>query len=72
MDIRERQRPLRDRYTDDPAPRSSDVPCSGDLLLGAPAACQAVTLRVVAVNMGIEITAFDIDVDAEITVEGAA
>jgi uncharacterized OsmC-like protein len=42
-----------------------DVPCSGDLLLGALAACQEVTLRMVAANMGIEITALDIDVEAD-------
>jgi len=42
-----------------------DVPCSGDLLLGALAACQEVTLRMVAANMSIEITALDIDVEAD-------
>jgi len=106
LDIRERQAPLRERYTNDPATaiqrlavhgghadlsdplhveitpdrlpevtwRSGahpavggdhDVPCSGDLLLGALAACQEVTLRMVAANMGIEITALDIDVEAD-------
>src|SRR5712692_75432 len=30
-----------------------DGPCSGDLLLGALAACQEVTLRIVAAAMGI-------------------
>jgi uncharacterized OsmC-like protein len=106
VDIRERQKPLRERYTNDPATaiqrlvvhgghaylsdplhvevgpdrlpevtwRSGahpavggehDVACSGDLLLGALAACQEVTLRMVAANMGIEITALDIDVEAD-------
>ncbi|MFL5790107.1 MAG: OsmC family protein [Actinomycetota bacterium] len=106
MEIRERQAPLRERYTNDPASaiqrlvvrggnadlsdplhveihpdrladvtwRSGahpavggdhDVPCSGDLLLGALAACQEVTLRMVAANMGIEITALDVEVEAD-------
>lgn len=106
MNIRERQTPLRERYTNHPESaiqrlmvhgghadlsdplhvevgpdrlpdvtwRSGahpavggdhDVPCSGDLLLGALAACQEVTLRMVAANMGIEITALDIDVEAD-------
>jgi uncharacterized OsmC-like protein len=33
-----------------------DVPCSGDLLLAALAACQEVTLRMVAANLGLELT----------------
>lgn len=41
-----------------------DVPCSADLLLGALAACQEVTLRMVAANLGIELT------DVEVVVEG--
>lgn len=32
-----------------------DAPCSGDLLLGALAACQEITLRMVAANMGIDL-----------------
>lgn len=106
MDIRERQAPLRERYTNDPLTAiqrlvvrgghanltdplhvevgparlpdltwrsgahpavggDDDVPCSGDLLLGALAACQEVTLRMVAANMGIEITDLDINVEAD-------
>jgi uncharacterized OsmC-like protein len=106
LDIRERQAPLRERYTNDPETAiqrlavhgghadlsdpfrvevgparlpgvtwrsgahpavggDDDVPCSGDLLLGALAACQEVTLRMVAANMGIEITELDIDVEAD-------
>jgi uncharacterized OsmC-like protein len=42
-----------------------DAPCSGDLLLGALAACQEITLRMVAANMGIEIEALHIDVEAD-------
>ena len=105
MDIRERQAPLRERYTNDPETAiqrlsvhgggadlsdplhveihpdrvvdvwrsgahpavggDDDVPCSGDLLLGALAACQEVTLRMVAANMGIAITALEITVEAD-------
>jgi uncharacterized OsmC-like protein len=106
VEIRERQAPLRERYTTDPATAiqrlvvrgghadltdplhvtvgparlpdlvwrsgahpavggDDDVPCSGDLLLGALAACQEVTLRMVAANMGIEIIELDIDVEAD-------
>jgi uncharacterized OsmC-like protein len=42
-----------------------DAPCSGDLLLGALAACQEITLRMVAANMGIQIRELRIDVDAD-------
>ncbi len=37
-----------------------DVPCSGDLLLAALAACQEVTLRMVAANLGIELTRVEV------------
>jgi uncharacterized OsmC-like protein len=42
-----------------------DAPCSGDLLLGALAACQEITLRMVAANMGIEIRELRVEVDAD-------
>ena len=105
MDIREIQRPLRERYAADPegAPvtltvRNSggdqndplhcairpdsvasirwasgahaavggvgDAPCSADLLLASLAACQEVTLRMVAANQGIELA------NVEVVVEG--
>jgi uncharacterized OsmC-like protein len=41
-----------------------DAPCSADLLLSALAACQEVTLRMVAANMGIDLE------ELEVTVEG--
>ena len=104
-DIRARQAPLRQRYTDDPtsAPRTitvrgggwdlddplhavieadsspgvefragahpsvggdDDAPCSADLLLASLAACQEITLRMVAANMGIALE------EVEVTVEG--
>lgn len=44
---------------------SGDVPCSGDLLLGALAACQATTLRMVAANMGIELASLEIEIEAD-------
>ena len=42
-----------------------DVPCSGDLLLAALAACQETTLRMVAANMGIDLEELEISVDAD-------
>jgi uncharacterized OsmC-like protein len=40
-----------------------DAPCSADLLLAALAACQEITLRIVAANHGLELT--DVHVVAE-------
>jgi uncharacterized OsmC-like protein len=106
IDVRERQRPLRERYADDPdtaqivirvasAPSDladplhcavtpeiapgvvwrsgaheavggeGDVPCSADLLLGALAACQEVTLRMVAANMGVELESLTVTAEAD-------
>jgi uncharacterized OsmC-like protein len=106
VDVRERQGPLRQRYTEDPsaaqivlrggsAPSPLDdplhcaitlevapdavwrsgahaavggdgaVPCSADLLLGALAACQEVTLRMVAANMGIELESLTVTAEAD-------
>ncbi len=42
-----------------------DVPCSGDLLLSALAACQEVTLRMVAASMGIELEALEVTVEGD-------
>ena len=42
-----------------------DVPCSGDLLIGALAACQETTIRMVAANMGIELETLDVEVEAD-------
>jgi uncharacterized OsmC-like protein len=42
-----------------------DVPCSGDLLLGALAACQETTIRMVAANMGVELQSLDISVEGD-------
>ena len=42
-----------------------DVPCSGDLLLGALAACQETTLRMVAASMGIELESLDVTVEGD-------
>ena len=42
-----------------------DAPCSGDLLLGALAACQEVTLRMVAANHGIAHAAVDVVVEGD-------
>lgn len=42
-----------------------DVPCSGDLLLAALAACQETTIRMVAANMGIELEKLEITAEAD-------
>ena len=44
---------------------NGDVPCSGDLLLGALAACQETTLRMVAANMGIELESLEVEIEAD-------
>lgn len=44
---------------------TGDVPCSGDLLLGALAACQETTIRMVAANMGIELALLEVEVEAD-------
>ena len=42
-----------------------DVPCSGDLLLAALAACQETTLRMVAANMGIDLEELQVSVEGD-------
>ena len=42
-----------------------DVACSGDLLIGALAACQETTIRMVAANMGIELESLQVEVEAD-------
>jgi uncharacterized OsmC-like protein len=42
-----------------------DVACSGDLLLGALAACQEVTLRMVAANLRIELDHVEVVVEGD-------
>jgi uncharacterized OsmC-like protein len=106
VDIRARQAPIRQRYSDDPgsAPRTITVrggggdlgdplhvtvtpdstpgaefhagahpavggddaaPCSADLLLASLAACQEVTVRVVAANMGIALEELEVVVEGD-------
>jgi uncharacterized OsmC-like protein len=47
-----------------------DVPCSGDLLLGALAACQEVTVRMVAAAMGIEIQSLEVEAIGDLDLRG--
>jgi uncharacterized OsmC-like protein len=47
-----------------------DAPCSGDLLLGALAACQEITLRMVAAAMGIELEALEVEAIGELDLRG--
>ena len=42
-----------------------DAPCSADLLLGALAACQEITLRMVAANLGIGLQELDVQVEGD-------
>jgi uncharacterized OsmC-like protein len=47
-----------------------DTPCSGDLLLGALAACQEITLRMVAAAMGIEIESLEVEAIGDLDLRG--
>lgn len=42
-----------------------DAPCSADMLLGALAACQEITLRMVAANLGIGIQELEVQVEGD-------
>ena len=42
-----------------------DVPCSGELLLAALAACQETTMRMVAANMGVDLEKLEISVEGD-------
>ena len=106
MDLREAQRPLKERYRAEPAEAritltarggesagaaacSVDIgravyaaqahagvggegtaPCSGDLLLGALAACAQVTCQMVAASSGIETTQIEVTADGELDLRG--
>jgi uncharacterized OsmC-like protein len=49
---------------------AGDVPCSGDLLMGALAACQEVTLRMVASAMGVELEEVQVEVSGRLDLRG--
>jgi uncharacterized OsmC-like protein len=106
VDLREAQRPLKERYRAEPsearitltargsetagaAACSVDIgravyaaqahagvggegtaPCSGDLLLGALAACAQVTCQMVAASSGIETTKIEVTADGELDLRG--
>ncbi len=106
MDLREAQRPLKERYRAEPgearialsargsetagaAACSVDIgraayaaqahagvggegtaPCSGDLLLGALAACAQVTCQMVAASSGIETTKIEVTATGELDLRG--
>lgn len=106
MELRELQRPLKERYTDEPSAAritlsakgsqsgdavacSVDVgrivqeaqahpgvggpgtgACSGDLLLGAIAACAQVTCQMVAAAMGIEAERIEVAVEGDLDLRG--
>jgi len=106
VDLREAQRPLKERYRAEPAEAritltarggesagaaacSVDIgravyaaqahagvggegtaPCSGDLLLGALAACAQVTCQMVAASSGIETTKIEVTANGELDLRG--
>src|ERR1700722_20050247 len=106
MDIRSVQRPLKDRYRQDPASsritltahgKETDAPiscsidlgraiydaqahkgvggagtgaCSGDLLLGALAACAHITCQMVAAAMGIPTDNVEVTVEGDLDLQG--
>src|SRR5208283_5155504 len=106
MDIRSLQKPLKDRYRQDPASSlitltahgaQTDAPiacsvdlgreiykaqahqgvggagteaCSGDLLLGAIAACAQITCQMVAAAMGIPTEGIDVTVEGDLDLQG--
>jgi uncharacterized OsmC-like protein len=106
MDLREAQRPLKDRYRAEPGEaritltaRGSETssavscsvdigravyaaqahsgvggsggsPCSGDLLLGALAACAQVTCQMVAAASGIDTTRIEVTATGELDLRG--
>src|SRR5882724_5088908 len=106
MDLKQAQRPLKDRYRtepdaaritltargaegDEPVACSVDLgraiqeaqahvgvggpgtaACSGDLLLGALAACAQVTCQMVAASMGIETERIEITVEGDLDLRG--
>ena len=106
MDLREMQRPLKERYREDPsasritlrarageedAPTACSVDtgraiqeaqahagvggpgtaaCSGDLLLGALAACAQITCQMVAAATGLEAEKIEVQVEGDIDLSG--
>jgi uncharacterized OsmC-like protein len=106
MNLRERQRPLKERYReeadaaritlhargsqeDSPVTCSVDIgravqaaqahvgvggpgtgACSGDLLLGALAACAQLTCQMVATSMGIEFNRIEVEVEGDLDLRG--
>jgi uncharacterized OsmC-like protein len=47
-----------------------ELACSGDLLLGSLAACQEITLRMVAAAMGITLNSVDVTVEGDLDFRG--
>lgn len=47
-----------------------DLPCSGDVFLASLAACQEITIRMVAAAMGIELTRLDLTVEGDMDFRG--
>jgi uncharacterized OsmC-like protein len=84
--VTEGDNPMRSRIATEPAGEAEPVlfesaahpyaggegalACSGDLLLAALAACQEITIRMVAVAMNIELTKLDLTVEGDLDFRG--
>jgi uncharacterized OsmC-like protein len=49
---------------------TGSAPCSGDILLGAFAACQQLTTQMVAAAMGIELNSCDVEIVGDLDLQG--
>ena len=81
MDLRELQRPLKQAYRADPtaalltlqataSEQHSPMACSGDLLLGALAACAQVTYQMVSTAMGVPVASVHVEVEGDLDLRG--
>src|ERR1700685_3853663 len=81
MDLRTLQKPLKEQYRNDPsasritlrakgAQTDAPVSCSGDLLLGALAACAQITCQMVASAMGIPTERIEVTVEGDLDLRG--
>ena len=82
MDLRAVQQPIKDAYRADPeqaritltargsAADAGTAACSGDLLLGALAACAQLTCQMVATAMGLEVRSIETTAEGDLDLRG--
>src|SRR5215216_2439961 len=81
MDLRETQAPLKERYRAEPdaahitlksdgSATGEPISCSGDLLLGALAACAQLTCQMVATAMGLPVESVQAHVEGDLDLRG--